>query len=205
MKLSQTDKNKLKELTIKQKTCIVFGNYKDDGLLADVALLLGTNLKIASERAKTASKLYFDGRVKYIMPSGGVEWEYEGEKVSEALYMAQMLKKMNVPDEAIILENESRTTVENMICSTLKLRRTIGIFNFHSVIIVTSPSHIRRSVELAKCFMPKSKKISGYAGDNFEYSKNHWFESETDIKNVDSEVYLLKELIDNKMIDDIEY
>ena len=100
MKISQIDKEQLLALPDEDKHRILYTGWADDGQPADAALLLGTRL--CEERAAAAAKLYHAGRVPYIMPSGGVEWELDGEMISEARYMAKLLEQAGVPEEAIL-------------------------------------------------------------------------------------------------------
>lgn len=205
MKLSQTDKNKLLDLSIEEKTEIAYGHYKDEGLSGEVALLLGSRPARAHERALAAADLYLAGRVKYIVASGGVEWDVDGKMITEADYMAEVLKGRGVPEEAIILDNDARTTKENMICGTLQINRKLQFYSINRIIIVTTEAHMRRSLALAKLFLPRKVEISGYASHTEENSRENWYKSEEFTAATDTEIRLLKGLIDNNMIDDIEY
>lgn len=195
MKLSETNSPCLTELSDEQKKRIVFSAAEDDGLHYDAALVLGGRL--CAERADAAAELYHAGRTKYLMPTGGVEWDRGGEMISEALYLARLLGERGVPEEAILIENEARTTKENMICCTLQLQRRLRIENVKRVCIVTSDWHLRRSVELAKLFLPRTVAVSGYAAHgNDEALRDHY---------IDRELPLLKKLADDGLIEDILY
>lgn len=204
MKLSMTDKNFIPNLTTMQKTQIVYGNYRDDGKCADVAILLGGPVDCMPDRARAAAKLYLDGRVKYIIPTGGVECDAE-KKLTEAMYMAQILRESGVPDEAVIIENEARTTRENMLYSTIWMCRKIRLSNIKRIIIVTSASHVRRSLVHGKMLLPKTIDVSGYAAQSQIDSRDTWFNSPETAERVEKEIYWLKGLIDNEKAEDIEY
>lgn len=197
MKFSQIDKEHLLSLPAEEKHRILYTGWADDGQPADAALLLGTRL--CEERAAAAAKLYHAGRVPYIMPSGGVEWEFDGEMISEARYMAKLLQQAGVPEEAILLENEARTTKENMICGTLQLSRALHLQNLHRVIIVTADYHMKRSLALARCLMPRFVEIGCVA------SPPPAAEPERLPRAIDSELSLLKGLVDAGIIPDIEF
>ena len=192
MKLSEIKKEDIAALSEGQIESIVFGGEKFYDPTAEVALLLGTLPEKAVPRALAAAELYLASKVKYVVPSGGVEWEYEGELVSEAEIMRRVLLERGVPQEAIILENEARTTKENMIYGSLQINRNINFYNVSRVCIVTSPSHLRRGIELARVFLPRCVEVVGYAADHIE-----------GLETVRREVPLLKSLVDNRMIDDI--
>ena len=110
MKLSQVTKEQLSAMTWEQKWEFNCGGVCDEGRSATFAILLGGAPIRAVERAHGAARLYHEGRVKYIVPSGGVEWDFGGETLSEACFMKRVLIENGVPEEAIILENEARTT-----------------------------------------------------------------------------------------------
>lgn len=204
MKLSMTDKNFLSNLTIAQKTQIVYGNYRDDEKSGEVAILLGGPFPYMTERVHAAAKLYFDGRVKFIIPTGGVECD-PNTKLTEAMYMAQMLRELGVPDEAVIIENEARTTRENMLYSTIWMCRKIKLSNVKRVIIVTSASHVRRSLVHGKMLLPKTAEISGYAAQSETDCRDNWFNFPQMAERVEKEIYWLKGLVTNEKVEDIEY
>lgn len=195
MKLSETNAACLPGLSDEQKRRIVFSNTEDDGLHYDAALVLGGRL--CEERADAAAELYHAGRTNYLMPTGGVEWDRGGETISEALYLVRLLRERGVPEEAIHIENEARTTKENMIYCTLQLQRRLRIENVKRVCIVTSDWHLKRSVELAKFFLPRTVAVSGYAAHGRdEVLRAHY---------IDRELPLLKKLTDDGLIADILY
>lgn len=201
MKLSQTD---LSALTQEQVTKIIFDDVETDNeSSADVALVLGTPPDLSRERAEEAALLYKEGKVKILIPTGGVEWDTDGVMMSEAHFMKGVMLSMGVPEEAIILENQARYTSENMrygaeIISTLK--------DVKSVCIVTSIRHMRRSLILAHNILPKSLKIFGTAAQNSTITKDNWFTDPRFEALARNEVKFIKEhLIDKGQADDIEF
>ena len=203
MKISEVTEQFLLDLTLEQKVELICGGVEDSGESADVALVLGTVPEIAKERAAAASQLYRSGRVKYIVPSGGVEWNIGGEKISEARYMARILKDGGVPDEAIILEDEARTTKENMIYAALQINRKTKFYGDKKIIIVTSHYHMKRSVALARTFMPRFLKI--FACPSYpETDKNEWVKKDKSIELLDTEIHLIKGLVDHGIAEDFD-
>ena len=184
---------------------IVFGDLCDSGDSADVAMLLGTEPKVATERAEEAALLYLEGRVKYIVASGGVEWECaDNKKMSEAYFMRDILLAHGVPDKAIIIENEATTTKENMIYGTLQINRRLGIGNVKSVCIVTSANHLRRGIALAELLLPRSFKIVGVPARNSKVTRTNWFCDKEKTDSVLRQGYLLKVLAEEGLMEDIE-
>ena len=115
--------------------------------------------------------------------------------------MADILLSLGVPEEAIILEEEATTTKENMIFGTLQINRRLKIQFTKSCMIVTSASHLRRSLALAKLYLPRSITISGCPAGSYE----NWANDERMSDAVKREIPLLAGLIGYGLIDDIEY
>ncbi len=203
MKITEVKKETLMALPPREKYDFICGDIRDDGMSAPVALLLGGNPNNARNRALAAAELYRAGRVPYIIPSGGVKWDIDGEMISESHFMKRILTENGVPEEAIILENQATTTVENMIFGTLQIYRKLKFKNAPHVIIVTSEAHMKRSMALAKAIMPRALTFSAYPAFH-NAPTNEWFESEANLKAIDTEVRLLKDLADSGFIEDME-
>lgn len=203
MKLSSIAQEKIDAMTPKEKWELVCHGIKDDGETADLAILLGSRPERAIERATAAAELYLAGRVKAVLASGGVEWEYNGEMISEADLMKRVMMEKGVPEDAILVDNEARTTVENMICSTLVINRTVKISRTESVIIVTSLFHMRRSLALARALLPRKFSVSAYPSYP-SVTTDEWLKNEGNVKMLDSSITLLRRLIDNRVVEDVE-
>lgn len=202
MRISQIDLETLMSLSFEKKWEISCSGIEDEGKSADVALLLGGRPVRACERALAAAKLYHEGRVETIIPSGGVLWDYQGEQLSEAEIMARVLREEGIPEDVIVLENEARTTVENMIYGTLQIvRKRRKLVN--RVIIVTSISHMKRSLALAKALLPRGTEISPYPSYP-EVDTNEWLGMEENQKLLNDGIRLLKNLIDRGDVEDLE-
>ena len=129
--------------------------------------------------------------------------QIDGEQISESHFMKRILTENGVPEEAIILENQATTTVENMIFGTLQIYRKLKFKNAPHVIIVTSDAHMKRSMALAKAIMPRALTFSAYPAFH-NAPTDEWFESEANLKALDTEVRLLKDLADSGFIEDME-
>ncbi len=201
MKLSEVTKEYIASMPFEQKYNFVCGDIVDDGMSAPVALLLGGNPNNAAPRAKAAAELYHSGRVPFIVPSGGVKWDIGGEMISESHYMKRILMEAGVPEEAIILENQATTTKENMIFGTLQINRKLKFEKVDHVIIVTSRSHMKRSIALAKAFLPRRVTVSAYPANHeaviagLNESTGAWIAKELD---------LIKGLVDSGLVEDME-
>ncbi|MBO5271178.1 MAG: YdcF family protein [Clostridia bacterium] len=203
MKFSEARLDALLKESYERKWELVCGKICDDGESADVALLLGTRPAGAIERARAAAELYHAGRVKYVVPSGGVAWEYKGETLTEAELMARVLIENGVPEEAIRMENEARTTKENMICGTLTMSRAFGLSKVYRIIIVTTVCHMQRSMLLAHALLPRQMHVSAYPSHP-DVSKEEWLASAENREILDNAIRLTKGLVDCGIVEDFE-
>lgn len=203
MKLSQVTKEQLSAMTWEQKWAFNCGGICDEGRSAEFAILLGGAPIRAVERAHGAARLYHEGRVKYIVPSGGVKWDYEGERLSECELMTRIMLADGVPAEAIIPENEATTTKENMIYATLQINRKSGLRGFDHVIIVTSETHMKRSLALARAFLPRKLSVSAYPSYP-DMSREEWLAVPENSEILNKAIMLMKGLVDNGIVEDME-
>ena len=92
-----------------------------------------------------------------------------------------------------------------MIFGTLQLSRNLKFpkMKDRHVIIVTSETHTKRSMALAKALMPGFLTFSAYPAFH-NAPTDEWFESEANQKALDTEVRLLKDLADSGIIEDFE-
>ena len=100
------------------------------------------NRATATDRIDRAQALYLNGRAPKILLSGGA---LHG-KVSEAQGMAQVLKHRGLPENALLLENESRNTYENVTLSQPMLEQ----LGHPKVLVVTSALHMPRAMAVFK-------------------------------------------------------
>jgi uncharacterized SAM-binding protein YcdF (DUF218 family) len=161
MKLSELEKEDLGTLSKEQIAKVIYGDSLDTCEYADVALVLGGNPNHCGERAYKAAALWHEGRVKTLIPCGGVKWDFSGETLSECEYLARILLAEGVPADAILREDQSTTTKENMLYGTILFNRAFKIQNVKTVCIVTSAAHLRRAKAIAELFLPRSVKVVG--------------------------------------------
>lgn len=121
----------------------IWDGLTDKGYSADVGIILGNKVNddgsLSSRlqaRLVQGLQLYQQGRVKYLIVSGGLgkEGHWEAEK------MREFLRDYNVPENAIIVDNfgnDTEATVEN----SLKIMQEKG---FHSAISISQFFHQTR-------------------------------------------------------------
>lgn len=116
----------------------------------DAIVLLGVELGAQDQptqelhaRVQAAAQAYAWGAADVIVASGG---RLPGHQVAEATVMARLLGEAGVPDAAVVPEDQSQNTMENMRFSAQKLGGARG----RRVLVVTSDYHLRRAVLTAR-------------------------------------------------------
>lgn len=128
----------------------------------DAILVLGLKLgpdgtpdKALVDRVELAAKLYREGKAGCIIPCGG---QTENTPVSEAWVMGEGLKERGVPEGAIVPEDKSLYTVEN-IRNAKGILAERGILK-PRVMLVTSDYHAFRAAYMARSMGMKVKSVS---------------------------------------------
>lgn len=111
-------------------------------------------------------QLYKEGWAPILMYSGAAA---EGD-VSNAEAMRNISFKMGVPKKDMIIEENSKTTVENAEFSAKIIKEK----EYKSIILVTSPYHQRRTFELFKKELPDVTIINQSALDENWRKKGWW-------------------------------
>lgn len=204
MKVSQIPMEQLTELSIEAITKIVYGGEAEKLEKCCAALVLGGNPRALMERAEAAAELYHRGLVEYLLPTGGVKWDTDRGRMSEAEYLTMLLENLQVPAEAILMENQATTTRENMIYCTLLMERRIKPRGNYGVYIVTSPSHLRRSMVLAKLYMPRNAALLGHASASSPGAADVWHLDDFQTLRTHRELKEIKKTIDHGDMEDIE-
>lgn len=132
-------------------TSISIVNYgkKDEKQSADVAIVLGAALSyntvspVYRERINHAINLYNEGYVKRVILTGGMG---EGNIYSDAFIAMEYARSKGLPKEAILLEEKSTVTEENIIYS----KEIMDKNDFKTAIIVSDPLHMKRAMKMAE-------------------------------------------------------
>lgn len=115
----------------------------------DAILLLGLKLtpdgrpvQELTLRIEKAAECYHKGLSDLIIPCGG---QTPGTPVSEAAVMKDALRRLNVPESAILCENQSQYTVEN-----IRNARKLLPGDKPRVLVVTSDYHTLRACMICR-------------------------------------------------------
>lgn len=79
--------------------------------------------------------------------------------MSEAAWMRQVAVARGIPESALVLETDSRTTVENLRCTRQLLVRDGALATTRRLVLVSCPWHMRRCQELARRLMPSAMEF----------------------------------------------
>lgn len=162
MLFSQTD---AAALSAAQKDAILFG--KTFGRLpppCHAALVLGGGIDDMCSRAASAAALLARVPVGKVIACGGVARQFGGEALQECEILCRLLREAGVQAE-IVTENNSKDTIENMLFALTLLKNDLMSQKRLNLAVITSPWHLRRATELAKCLMPKTVSVYGYHSD----------------------------------------
>lgn len=129
---------------------------QEDYPIADVAVVLGggtepaaaprnsVEVNGAGDRVLFAAELYRQGKAGKLLLSGGeIAWLNEGS-TTPAQDMASLLLSVGIPEEALVLESESKNTYEN----ALYCKAILDEIAVDRVLLVTSAMHMPRAVAL---------------------------------------------------------
>lgn len=117
----------------------------DQAQSADVIIVLGSGLRRDNSpgdalwrRGRKAAQLYADGFAPFIMCTGGTT---PGYIRSEAQGCQQVLTELGVPEQAVVLEESSRSTEENALNAHAIMRER----GWEEAVLVTDSFHMLRA------------------------------------------------------------
>lgn len=133
----------------------------------DAAVVLGAAVwndkpsPVFGARIDHAIKLYRNGQVKKLIFTGGMS---DGDSVSEAEAARQYALNRGIPGDAILIENRSKSTVENLANAQAIMQNT----GLKTVVIISDPYHLKRAGIIAGkldlAFICSPTETSRYTG-----------------------------------------
>ncbi|MEI6266451.1 MAG: YdcF family protein [bacterium] len=120
-------------------------------------------------RISEGVRLYEQGWSKKIIFSGAAA---EGD-VSNALAMKHIAIDSGIPELAIMVEENSKTTLENARFTAQIIKKN----NYKSIILVTSPYHQRRAYSLFRTELGDNFTIINHSAKDTNWSKRNWWDN----------------------------
>lgn len=167
---------------------------------SDVIFIPGSGFP---QLAEEAAKLYHQGLVPYILPSGrysvlngkfaGVQEKkelYDGEYETEWEFLKEVLKKNHVSEEHILREDKATYTYENAIYSR-KVTDCLGM-EIKKAILCCKPYHARRSLLYYQLLYPETQFFVRPIQDS-DVKRENWYLTEKGIRLVFGEVQRIGE------------
>jgi len=120
----------------------------DNKTKCDVAIVLGAATSgeevspVYRERINHGIWLYENGYVDYLILTGGVG---EGNEKSDAFVAKQYAVENGVPEQAILIEERSTITEENLEYA----KAIMDAHSMNTAIIVSDPLHMKRAMRMA--------------------------------------------------------
>ena len=120
----------------------------DEKMHCDVAIILGAATTdgevspVYRERINHSIWLYKNGYVDYLIMTGGVG---EGNETSDAFAAKQYAIEKDVPEQVILIEEQSTITEENLDYA----KAIMDAHSMDTAIIVSDPLHMKRAMLMA--------------------------------------------------------
>lgn len=111
----------------------------------------GTEPSIALRERAMAAKEYAKRYPEAILVLTGCQGE--GEEISEARCMYELLKEEGIPTSRMLLEEQATNTEENIAFSLEVIREATGETDIYSVCIISSEYHLLRAQKYARRFV----------------------------------------------------
>ncbi|RDU37804.1 YdcF family protein [Neobacillus piezotolerans] len=175
-------------LTDSQLTNVLFGGIEDDGERGDCIFVAGSN-KAVQYRLPKAVQLYNEGRAGKILFSGGVTWP--GTDFPEAIMLKNEALALGVPEEDILVEDQSLHTKENVLASLVTLDRTFYLHKINRLLVVTTAYHMRRMHLTLKTYMPPWIGYTLCPVKDNNTNDDNWFLSDIGRNRVETEAQKL--------------
>lgn len=177
-----------KGLDIEKIKEILFRVPNDDFQAGDYLWVFGSMIDL-EERVYHTILLYYEKRASKIILSGGN---------GEALRMKEIMVQAGIPENVILIETESKSTIENVLCTTLLLYRMGYLNTISHLVIVTSIVHMKRVLKVLEKYMCK--------GITFSYSfpkYSKYIDSKEEDQRIRNEFFeLVQKIKDGYLLDE---
>ena len=161
--------------------CLLYEGLEDTGENVDCIIVLGSTTAV-KYRVPKAVEVYMSGRCNKIMMCGGEMKNISGEHKAEAEHMRDKALELGVSKESIIMEENSKNTIENILCALLELQRAFYLNKVNKILLVTTTYHMRRRLHIARYLFPAHIKVIPRPADDTNTRRNNWMNNEKGTK-----------------------
>ena len=191
------------DLTVQVIDRLLYQGLEDTGNNVDCIIVLGS-MKATKYRVPIAARAYLSGRTKKVVLCGGKLRDFPEGCYSEAEHMRKAILTLGVPEQDILTENSSLNTVENILFAMAVLQRALGLHNIHSVLLVTTAYHMRRSLAIAQYLFPKHITVIPCPAEDTHTRRDNWMMHPAGITRVHNEAMKLIQYVREGVIPDFE-
>ena len=194
---------KEEDLTLEMVDRLLFQGLEDTGENADCIIVLGS-MKASKYRVPVAVEAFKAGRASKLMLCGGKLRDFPDGKYSEAEHMRQAALALGVAEEDIILEDGSQNTVENILFALVELQRSFYLNHVHSVLLVTTAYHMRRSLAIARYLLPKHITVIPCPANDNNTRRDNWMNTQVGTDRAKKEAMKIVSSVISGIIPDFE-
>lgn len=173
----KVSKIKQEMLSVDVVDSILFDGLDDKGLTGDCVMVLGSRSAVIY-RVPKAVDIYNSGRCDTLLMTGGRVLNYDTGNITEASRMKNKAMDLGIPEGNILTEEISLSTKENILCSLLVLDRQFKLSNMKSILLVTTTYHMKRSLMMAKTYIPSWINVAPCPADDTNTRRDTWFLTE---------------------------
>ena len=182
---------------------LLFQGLEDTGEKVDCIIVLGS-VKASKYRVPAAVDAYMSGRSNKILLCGGKLRDFPDGTYSEAEHMRQAALALGAAKESITLENMSQNTVENISFALTELQRMLGLNEIHSVLLVTTAYHMRRSLAIARHLFPTHITVIPCPANDTSTRRDNWMNTTVGMERAKGEAMKIVRYVTNGIIPDFE-
>lgn len=177
MKLSEINYQDLifKSKSDDLKKVVFTENYPNIKKKCDVGIVFG-GISMIPHRVDAAINMYQQGLLNRIIVTGGIGLLSTDRNTPEAFKMYNYLLEHDIPKEDILIEPQSRNTLENITFLLNILSSDYNLDNT-SLMLITSDFHLRRCLGIIKMQLNQYHNIYGYGVKDGKIDIDSWEQS----------------------------
>ncbi len=161
---------------IKNIDQLVFNfDYKKVEDVCDFGIVFG-GLTMVPQRMDKALELYQEGLIKKLILSGGIGYFNIDKRIPEALKMYDYALNKGVKESDLILETNSRNSMENIKYS-LNIIKSFNDFDKVKLGLITSQFHLKRVLLLFQKYVNNMDNIYAEGVKDGIFDRENWFDS----------------------------